>query len=153
VYGGAGTGLMGILAASVLAEGGEVIGVTPKGLFLEEVASHQEIVLHEVETMHERKALMAELSDGFIALPGGFGTCDELFEIITWAQLSLHRKPVGLLNVHDYFSPLLTAIIHAVNEGFISHYHANSLINKNNAADLLDYFEMAISERKEKSQI
>ncbi len=140
VYGGASVGLMGVIADTVLAGGGEVIGVIPRALFRREVAHEHLTTLHEVGSMHERKALMADLSDGFIALPGGFGTFDELFEITTWAQLGLHTKPIGLLNVAGYFTPLLTMVSHAVTEGFISPNHAHILLNSTSPADLLDSF-------------
>src|SRR6185312_16152584 len=107
VYGGASVGLMGVIADAVIAKGGEVIGILPRGLFEREVAHEHLTELHKVGSMHERKALMADLSDSFIALPGGYGTFDELFEIITWAQIGLHSKPIGLLNVANYFDPLL----------------------------------------------
>src|SRR5215469_4520703 len=119
VYGGGSVGLMGILADAVLAAGGEAIGVIPQGLLLREVAHQHLTKLYTVKSMHERKALMANLADAFIALPGGFGTFDELFEIITWAQLGIHQKPIGLVNVANYFTPLLTMVQHASNEGFI----------------------------------
>lgn len=140
VYGGASVGLMGVIADTVLAGGGEVIGVIPRALFRREVAHEHLTTLHEVGSMHERKALMADLSDGFIALPGGFGTFDELFEITTWAQLGLHTKPIGLLNVAGYFTPLLTMVSHAVREGFIPPNHAHILLNSTSPADLLDSF-------------
>jgi uncharacterized protein (TIGR00730 family) len=140
VYGGASVGLMGVIADTVLAGGGEVIGVIPRALFRREVAHEHLTTLHEVGSMHERKALMADLSDGFIALPGGFGTFDELFEITTWAQLGLHTKPIGLLNVAGYFTPLLTMVSHAVTEGFIPPDHAHILLNSTSPADLLDNF-------------
>ena len=140
VYGGASVGLMGVIADTVLAGGGEVIGVIPRALFRREVAHEHLTTLHEVGSMHERKALMADLSDGFIALPGGFGTFDELFEITTWAQLGLHTKPIGLLNVAGYFTPLLTMVSHAVTEGFIPPDHAHILLNSTSPADLLDSF-------------
>src|SRR5215470_4174601 len=140
VYGGASVGLMGVLADAVLAGGGEVIGVIPRGLFRREVAHEGLTELHEVASMHERKALMADLADGFIALPGGFGTFDELFEIITWAQLGLHNKPIGLLNVADYFAPLLAFVAHATAEGFIPPIHTRLLLHADNAAALLDSF-------------
>src|SRR5216684_2883582 len=140
VYGGASVGLMGVVADSVLAGGGEVIGVLPRALFRSEVAHKHLTALHEVGSMHERKALMADLSDGFIALPGGFGTFDELFEITTWAQLGLHTKPIGLLNVAGYFTPLLAMVGHAVTEGFIPPDHAHILLNSASPADLLDSF-------------
>ena len=140
VYGGASVGLMGIIADEVLEYGGEVIGVLPKGLFQREVAHANLTALHEVSSMHERKALMADLSDGFIALPGGFGTFDELFEITTWAQIGLHTKPIGLLNVAGYFNPLLALVTHASTEGFIPPFHASLLMHDDNATSLLDSF-------------
>lgn len=120
VYGGASIGLMAEVANSVLAAGGEVIGVLPKGLFVREVAHAGLSELREVGSMHKRKALMADLADGFIALPGGFGTFDELFEIVTWAQIGLHAKPIGLLDIAGYFDPLLGLVKHAAREGFIA---------------------------------
>jgi uncharacterized protein (TIGR00730 family) len=140
VYGGASRGLMGVVADAALAAGGEVIGVLPGGLFVREVA-HQELTeLFEVGSMHERKALMAQLSDGFIALPGGFGTCDELFEAVTWAQIGIHQKPVGLLDVRDYFATLLAFVAHASDEGFIPPTHTNLLLHETDPAALLDAF-------------
>ena len=140
VYGGASVGLMGVIADTVLAGGGEVIGVIPRGLFTREVGHKNLTAMHEVNTMHERKALMADLSDGFIALPGGFGTFDELFEMTTWAQLGIHTKPVGLLNVVGYFNPLLALVTHAMTEGFIPPAHTSILLCKENPAELLDSF-------------
>ncbi|HLQ30922.1 MAG TPA: TIGR00730 family Rossman fold protein [Ktedonobacteraceae bacterium] len=140
VYGGASVGLMGVVADSVLAGGGEVIGVLPRALFRSEVAHKHLTALHEVGSMHERKALMADLSDGFIALPGGFGTFDELFEITTWSQLGLHMKPIGLLDVAGYFTPLLAMVKHASIEGFIPSSYEDMLLHRDNAADLLDCF-------------
>jgi uncharacterized protein (TIGR00730 family) len=140
VYGGASVGLMSVVADTVLAGGGEVIGVIPRGLFKREVGHPNLTEMHEVGSMHERKALMADLSDGFIALPGGFGTFDELFEITTWAQLDIHTKPVGLLNVVGYFNPLLALVTHATTEGFIPYTHAGILLCKENPAELLDSF-------------
>lgn len=140
VYGGASVGLMGVIADTALARGGEVIGVIPRALFRREI-SHQGLTqLHEVASMHERKALMADLSDGFIGLPGGFGTFDELFETITWAQLGLHDKPIGLLNVEGYFDPFLALVAHASKEGFIPSSHESILINEEKPALLLDRF-------------
>ncbi len=140
VYGGASVGLMGVLADAVLAEGGEVIGVVPRGLFRREVAHKGLTELHEVESMHERKALMADFADGFIALPGGFGTFDELFEIITWAQIGLHTKPIGLLDVAGYFAPLLALVVHASTEGFIPVADQAILMHEDAPAILLDHF-------------
>ena len=138
VYGGASVGLMGIVANTVLEGGGEVIGVIPRGLFRREVAHRHLTELHEVSSMHERKALMADLADGFIALPGGLGTFDELFEIATWAQLGLHTKPIGLLNVASYFSPLLALVAHASAEGFIPPLNMGLLLHANTTTSLLD---------------
>src|SRR5262245_61683777 len=119
VYGGSSVGLIATIADAVLEAGGEALGVLPRGLFKREVAHPGLTRLYEVESMHARKALMSELADGFIALPGGFGTCDELFEIITWAQIGIHDKPIGLLDVGGYFRSLLTFVAEAVTEGFI----------------------------------
>jgi hypothetical protein len=119
VYGGARVGLMGAIADAVLAAGGRVTGVIPEALVAREVAHAGLHDLRIVSSMHERKALMADLSDGFIALPGGWGTLEELFEVLTWGQLGLHRKPCGLLNVEGYFDPLLAFLHHAVAEQFV----------------------------------
>lgn len=118
VYGGSSVGLMGEVANEMLASGGEVIGVMPRGLFRGEVVHRSLSKLVEVDGMHERKAKMSDLSDGFIALPGGAGTFEELFEIYSWAQIGIHDKPMGLLNVEDYFLPLLKMIQYSVQEGF-----------------------------------
>lgn len=119
VYGGARVGLMGVVADAVLAGGGRVTGVIPETLVAREIAHTGLDDLRIVDTMHERKATMADLSDGFVALPGGWGTFDELFEILTWAQLGLHGKPIGVLNVEGYFDPLLSLVTHSINEGFV----------------------------------
>jgi len=119
VYGGAGVGLMGILADETLRLGGEIIGVIPESLTEKEVANERLTELHVVRSMHERKALMAELSDGFIALPGGIGTLEEFFEVLTWSQLGLHATPCGLLNVDGYFSSLLAFLDTSVASGFL----------------------------------
>jgi len=120
VYGGGRVGLMGVLADTALAAGGEVIGVIPQALSAREIAHDGLTELHIVESMHERKALMADLSDAFIALPGGYGTMDEFCEILTWAQLRIHTKPVGLLNAHGYFDDLVALFDHMVREGFVT---------------------------------
>jgi len=119
VYGGANVGIMGYLADSMLAKGGRVVGVIPQGLVDKEIAHHGIQELHVVESMHQRKAMMAELSDGFIALPGGVGTLEEFFEIWTWAQLGIHAKPFGLLNVANYFDKLIDFCRHMVAHGFL----------------------------------
>jgi uncharacterized protein (TIGR00730 family) len=119
VYGGASVGLMGALADACLLGGGSVIGVIPHGVFDKEVAHTRLTELHVVRSMHERKALMADRSDAFLALPGGLGTLDELFEALTWRQLGLHAKPVGLLDVGGYWAPLRSAVDRMVAEGFL----------------------------------
>jgi uncharacterized protein (TIGR00730 family) len=119
VYGGGNIGLMGILADTVLARGGRAIGVIPDSLMAKEVGHTGLTELRIVNSMHERKALMSDLSDGFIALPGGFGTLEEFCEVVTWSQLGLQSKPCGLLNVESYYSPLLELFDHAVREGFL----------------------------------
>jgi len=138
VYGGARVGLMGIVADAVLAAGGEVTGVIPEALVAREIAHDGLTDLRIVSSMHERKTTMADLAEGFVALPGGWGTWEELFEMVTWAQLGLHRKPCGLLNARGYFDPLLAFISHAVEEGFVRHEHAGMLAVSAAAAPLLD---------------
>ena len=120
VYGGGKLGLMGIVADAVLAAGGRVVGVIPRMLIERECAHPNLTRQHVVDTMHERKTLMADMSDGFVGLPGGMGTFDELVEIITWAQLGLHAKPVVLANVENYFAPLYAMLDHAVQEKFVT---------------------------------
>jgi uncharacterized protein (TIGR00730 family) len=120
VYGGGDIGLMGILADTMLPLGGEVIGVIPRLLEAKELAHHGITELHVVESMHARKSLMADKADAFVALPGGFGTADELFEILTWRQLDIHGKPIGILNVDGFFDPFLTWLDRMVEEGFLS---------------------------------
>jgi hypothetical protein len=138
VYGGASVGLMGALADSALAAGGTVIGVIPTRLVEHEIAHAHLTKLHVVETMHERKALMAELSDAVIALPGGSGTLDELFELFTWKQLGLHRKPIGLLDVVGYWQPLVSFLEHAVNERFLRVEYLEDLQVERSPEALLD---------------
>ncbi|KNH21425.1 LOG family protein YvdD [Priestia megaterium] len=118
IYGGSRMGLMGEVANEMLQHGGEVIGIMPRGLFSGEIVHTALTELIEVESMHERKATMHELADGYIALPGGFGTFEELFEALCWAQIGIHKKPVGLLNVNGYYNPLMQMVQHAVDEGF-----------------------------------
>jgi len=129
VYGGANRGLMATIADTVLAGDGEVIGVIPDAMVSREVAHERLSELHVVGTMHERKALMMELSDAFIALPGGYGTLDELSEVATWTQLGIHRKPCGLLNVEGFFDPLLQYLDHAVAEGFLKPAHRSLIVD------------------------
>ncbi len=138
VYGGGNVGLMGILAESTLSAGGEVIGVIPEALVGWEVAHTGLTELRVVGSMHERKALMAELSDAFIALPGGFGTFEEFCEVITWAQLGIHRKPCGLLNVAGYYDPLIELFDRGVSERFIPDGNRDLVLKAIDPEDLLD---------------
>ncbi len=138
VYGAGNVGLMGVLADAALAQGGEVIGVIPRALVDRELAHAGLSQLHIVETMHQRKALMADLSDAFVALPGGYGTADELFEILTWAQLGIHQKPIGLVNVAAFFDPLVAWIDHCVRAGFIRLQHRDLLATAAEPEALLD---------------
>lgn len=137
VYGGGDVGLMGVLADAVLGGGGEVIGVIPEALVRKEVAHAGLSELRTVSSMHERKAQMAELADAFIALPGGMGTLEELFEILTWAQLGLHTKPCGLLDVGGYFEHLLAFLDHAVSEDFLREEHRALLVYADDVERLL----------------
>jgi uncharacterized protein (TIGR00730 family) len=138
VFGGSQTGLMGVLADEALARGGEVIGVIPRQLMEREIAHRSLTELHVVATMHERKALMAQLAEAFIALPGGIGTLEELVEMLTWAQLGLHAKPIGIVNVDGYFDSLLAFLQHAVAEGFLSATNSNLLAVESDPETLLD---------------
>jgi hypothetical protein len=138
VFGGGRIGLMGIVADRVVQLGGKAIGVIPGFLQTQEIAHSELTELRVVATMHERKALMADLSDGFIALPGGYGTLEEFFEIVTWAQLGLHRKPCGLLNVRGYFDPLLRLVDQAVGEGFVRTEHRLLIIDDQDPEALMD---------------
>lgn len=140
VYGGARVGLMGAVADAVLADGGHVIGVIPQALVEREVAHTGLPDLRVVSSMHERKALMSELSDGFIALPGGWGTIEELFEVLTWGQLGLHRKPCGLLNVEGYYDPLMPFLRHGFDEQFVRTAFERMLLVSDSPAALLDAF-------------
>lgn len=137
VYGGGNVGLMGALADGALAHHGEVIGVIPQALLDKELGHRRVSALHVVRSMHERKQMMADLSAGFIALPGGFGTLEELFETLTWLQLSFHDKPVGLLNIHGFFDPLLGFIQQMNLSGFLRPEHAELLLVENEIAPLL----------------
>ena len=137
VYGGAAVGLMGAVADAVLAAGGRVTGVIPEALVAKEVAHAGLSDLRVVASMHERKAAMADLSDGFVALPGGWGTLEELFEVLTWAQLGLHAKPCGLLNVGGYFDTLLAFMDHMIDEGFVQPAFRPMLAVSGSAAELL----------------
>ena len=141
VYGGGKVGLMGEVAKAVLDAGGEVIGVISKDLVKKEVAFTELADLRIVNSLHERKALMAELSDGFIALPGGLGTFEEFFEILAWAQLGIHKKPCGLLNVESYFTKLLVFLDHAVEQRFVEQEHRNMIVINNNPVQLIKKFK------------
>jgi uncharacterized protein (TIGR00730 family) len=141
VYGGANVGLMGVLADTMLAGGGKVIGVMPKWLVEREVAHIDLTEMHIVEGMQERKALMADLSDAFIALPGAYGTLDELFEVLTWNQLGIIHKPIGLLNLGGFFNALLQMLDHAVAEKFLRPEHRNTLLAGEDFVQLLQDLE------------
>lgn len=149
VYGGGNIGLMGIIADAALAAGGEVIGVIPQHLLEREVAHTGLTQLHVVDSMHTRKALMADIADVFVAAPGGFGTLDELCEILTWAQLGLHGKPCGLLNVAGYFDSLLGMFDQATREGFLSAQHRQLVIAGHDAQHLIDRLVAAIQPGKD----
>jgi uncharacterized protein (TIGR00730 family) len=138
VFGGGRVGLMGVVADTVLAAGGDVIGVIPEALVARELAHNGVGDLRVVGSMHERKALMAELADAFVALPGGYGTFEEFCEVITWAQLGLHRKPCGLLNVDGFYDPLLAFFDHAVAERFIRPAHRSLVVQERDPERLLD---------------
>ncbi len=141
VYGGGRVGIMGKIAQTVMESGGEVIGVIPKGLAEREVAFMELADLRVVDSMHSRKALMVELSEGFIALPGGLGTIEEFFEVLTWGQLGIHQKPCGLLNVQGYFNKLLEFIDHTVSERFVEKEHRSMILMAETPEGLLQQFE------------
>jgi uncharacterized protein (TIGR00730 family) len=138
VYGGASIGIMGAVADAVLAEGGEAIGVIPRSIVEREVAHSALTELHVVDTMHQRKAMMAELADAFLTLPGGLGTLEELFEVWTWGLLGIHDKPFGLLDVDGYFAPLIAFLDHATVQGFIREPHRAMVLVDENPELLLD---------------
>ena len=140
VYGGAAIGVMGAVADAVLEAGGEAIGVIPKSLAVKEVAHDGLSELHVVASMHERKAMMAELADGFIALPGGWGTLEEIFEILTWAQLGFHHKPCGLLNVEGYYNGLIGFLENTFEQQFVNDLCRPMLMESREPDVLLDQF-------------
>ena len=140
VYGGASIGIMGMVADHVLMLGGQAIGVIPEALGQKEVTHKNLTELHVTQSMHERKMLMAELSDGFVALPGGIGTLEELFEIWTWAQLGFHKKPCGLLNVEGYYDSLIQFLDHILAEQFVKEHHRAMLIVESNSEKLIDRY-------------
>ena len=145
IYGGSASGLMGLLADTVLEAGGTVTGVIPQGLVDREIAHRGLSDLRVVGSMHERKALMAELSDGFVALPGGIGTLEELIEVYTWSQLGLHAKPLGVLNVSGYYDGLAAFLDHAVAAGFLRAEHRAVLAVEAEAGALLERLENAVA--------
>jgi uncharacterized protein (TIGR00730 family) len=141
VYGGGNVGLMGIIADAVLRAGGEAVGVIPENIMAREVGHYGLTKLHVVPSMHERKALMADLSDAFVALPGGFGTLEEFCEVVTWTQLGLHAKPCGVLNVLGYYTPLLAMFDHAVEERFLKPENRGLVLARESPSDLLQALE------------
>ena len=141
VYGGGGIGLMGVLADAMLEGGGEVIGVIPRPLASKELAHPGLTDMRMVDSMHERKAKMASLADGFVAMPGGLGTFEETLEILTWSQLGIHRKPIGLLNVEGYYDGLLAMIAHAIAEGFVPAEYRALSVTVSTPAALLDLMQ------------
>jgi uncharacterized protein (TIGR00730 family) len=140
IYGGSKNGLMGAVADGVLGDGGKAIGIIPKFLEAKEISHKGLTELHTVDTMHERKAMMAELADGFVALPGGAGTLEEFFEVLTWAQIGLHQKPCGLLNINGYYSPLHSLFEHMVDQQFIQEKYRSLAILESEPHVLLDRF-------------
>ncbi len=140
VYGGGNVGLMGVVADAALEAGGEVVGVIPEALMRREIGHPGLTKLHVVASMHERKAKMAELSDGFVALPGGTGTLEEFFEVLTWAQLGEHEKPCGLLDIAGYYGPLLAVFDHMVEKGFLKDHHREMLLVERDPTTLLERF-------------
>ena len=141
VYGGGRVGLMGAVANAALEEGGEVVGVITEALISKEIAHAGLTKLHVVGSMHERKMLMADLSDGFVTLPGGYGTLEEFFEVLSWAQLSIHEKPCGLLDVDGFWDPLSTLLDQAVTEGFVHPNHRSLVLMEGNPRVLLERME------------
>ena len=141
VYGGGKVGLMGVIADAVLKAGGEAVGVIPEHIMSREIGHEGLTKLHVVQSMHERKALMADLSDAFIAMPGGFGTLEEFCEVVTWTQLGLHAKPCGILNVLGYYTPLLAMFDHAVEERFLKPENRALVLARESAAELLQALE------------
>lgn len=150
VYGGGGIGLMGEIATAAMRNGGEVIGIIPKFLADKELALPTVTTLHVVGSMHERKAMMAELSDGFVALPGGVGTLEELFEVFTWAQLGLHTKPCAVLNVEGYYNSLIDFLRHTVDQRFMKEQNFGMLLVDDNGERLIEKMRAYKSPKIEK---
>ncbi|MCZ4063959.1 TIGR00730 family Rossman fold protein [Oxalobacter aliiformigenes] len=148
VYGGGKVGLMGILADEMLRLGGEVTGIIPKNLMEKELAHEELTRLYIVRDMHERKAMMADLADGFIAAPGGIGTMEELFETLAWSQLGLHEKPIGIYNVNNYYDCLIELVSHFAKEGFVREKYTESLLIENDPGTLLDRLRTAAAPRE-----
>ena len=146
IYGGGNCGLMGVLADQVLKGGGRVTGVIPEPLMIKELGHLQLTQLHIVAGMHERKAMMSSLADGFIVLPGGFGTFEELFEVITWGQLGLQQKPIGLVNVEGFFDPVLELMQHAIVEGFVRPEQRQIVISSASPKELLQVIGAVVTE-------
>ena len=148
VYGGAHVGLMGVIADAVLAAGGEVIGVIPRQLAEREVAHRGLTELHVVRSMHERKHMMAELADAFVAMPGGYGTLDELCEVLGWAQLEIHGKPIILLDAAEYWQPLFSMLDRAVEEGFLQPQHRRHALRATGVADVFRLLQAELPLRR-----
>lgn len=142
VYGGSKIGLMGEISNEVIKNNGKVIGVMPRGLFTVETASEDLTKLIQVDTMHERKQTMSDLSDGFIALPGGLGTFEELFEMLSWARIGIHKKPIGLLNISHFFDPLVNMLQNTCNEGFMKESNMNLFSISDNPLELIQKMNM-----------
>jgi uncharacterized protein (TIGR00730 family) len=151
VYGGGNVGLMGVIADEVLRLGGEATGVIPKALMDKEVGHQGLTRLHIVKDMHERKAMMAELSEGFVAMPGGIGTLEELFEVFTWSQLGFHEKPIGLLNVNGFYNGLIQFLDHVIQERFLRAEQASLLVNAPEAGALVELLKTYRPQRHEKT--
>jgi hypothetical protein len=141
IYGGGNVGLMGVVADAALAADGKVIGVIPEALLARELGHRGVTELRVVNTMHERKAMMADLADAFVALPGGIGTFEEFFEVLTWAQLGIHHKPCGLLNTRHYYQPVLDLLANSVREGFLRLEHRDMVLTAEGAEELLSRME------------
>ncbi|MBY0358711.1 MAG: TIGR00730 family Rossman fold protein [Candidatus Obscuribacterales bacterium] len=150
VYGAGRVGLMGVVADGALASGGRVIGVIPESLVAKELAHNGLSELHIVKTMHERKALMEKFSDGFLVLPGGYGTLDEFCEILTWSQLGFHRKPCAILNINGYFDQLINFFDEAVKSGFVSKQHRDMIIISSDPAEVLNKMQSYKHEAQDK---
>lgn len=150
IYGGASVGLMGIMADNLLSYGGTVIGVIPQSLVDQEIAHPRLTQLHIVKTMHERKALMSELADAFLMMPGGAGSLEEFFEVYTWAQLGLHQKPFGILNINHYYDHLLQFLNHSVEEGFLKKENRDLIFVDSHLPHLIEQFSTSLPSKVSK---